>query len=220
MAYQWSSFGHPLFPAQRYMPTTPLSVYGYNGMDRPHLDLLWSTAFGYRFGLFTSAPLLLLALWLPGWLSRNKRLVGNLETWCIVAFTIGFFLFSSANQYGRLQFNTGVRYMVPVVPFLFLLVAGVLLRLPKVLSVVFAVVGTYWSWCLAMYRDVELGAGVFESVKRITLHGLQLPWLTTLERIGYVSPNTSALPLLLIAALMVSAVWIFGLQKAEPVNVV
>jgi hypothetical protein len=208
MAYQWSSFGHPLFPPQRYMPPTQYSVYGYNGMDRPHLDLLWETAFGMRFGLFTSAPLLLLALWVPGWLSSKRRLTANLETLFIVLFTILFFLFCAANQFGRLQFNSGVRYIVPVVPFLFLLCATVLIQLPRYLVTAISVVATYWSWCLAMYRDVELGAGVLEPVKQITLGGPKLPWITTLERLGYVSGPAAVLPLLFLTVLVLTGVWL------------
>lgn len=220
MAYQWASFGHPLYPAQRYMPATQLSVYGYNGMDRPHLDLLGETAFGVRFGLFTSAPLLLLALWIPGWLRRNKRLVGDLETWCIVAFTVLFFLFSSANQFGRLQFNSGVRYIVPVVPFLFLLVAGILVRLPKLIAVMIGIGTTYWSWCLAMYRDIELGLGVLEPFKHITLEGFRLPWLTTLERMGYVPGGASVVPLFVICAAIVWTLWSVGRQEHTPARTI
>jgi hypothetical protein len=196
------------------MPPTEFSVYGYNGMDRPHLDLLWDTAFGMRFGLFTSAPLLLLALWVPGWLDRRKRLVGNLETWCIVVFTVAFFLFCSANQFGRLQFNSGVRYIVPVVPFLFFLAASVLLRLPKVVAVLFGIVATYWSWCLAMYHDVEQGLGVLEPIRRITFEGFRLPWLQTLQKMGYVYEGASALPLLLVCAAIIWAFWNVGKQKS------
>ena len=213
MGYQWVCFGNPLYPAQRYMPATEFSHYGYNGMDRPHLDLLWQTAFDLRFGLFTSAPLLLLALWVPGWVKRNHRLIGNRETWCIVAFTVLLFLFSAANQFGRLQFNTGVRYIVPVVPFIFILVAGILLRLPKSVAIAIGIVGTYWSWCLAMYRDVELGHGVFESLRHITLEGLRLPWLTTLERMGYVAPGAAVLPVLVLMLAIVWTVWRIGQHK-------
>lgn len=218
MAYQGSSFGHPLYPAQRYMPPTELSVYGYNGMDRPHLDLLWDTAFGTRFGLFTSAPLMLLVFWVPGWM-KGRRLVGGLEAVCIVVFTILFFLFSASNQFGRLQFNTGVRYIVPVVPFLFLIVAGVLIQVPKVMATLIAVLSTYWSWCLAMYRDVELGTGVFESLKHITLEGFRLPWLTTLERMGYVPDHTSVIPLFVICGAVIWIIWSVGAQKKPATEV-
>ena len=213
MGYQWMAFGSPLSPAQRFMPPTAFSGYGYFGMDWPHLDLLWDTAFGSRFGLFTSAPLLLLALYIPGWLRADKRIVANRELWCIVVFSLLFFLFCAANQYGRLQFNSGVRYIVPTVPFLFLLVAGVLLRLPTGLAIFIGVVTAYWSWCLAMYRDVEQGLGVFETVKQITLNGFRLPWMTTLTKMGYLTEGASALPLLVLCSAIIWATWRIGSKR-------
>src|SRR5262245_8746616 len=83
LAYQWWCFGNPLYPAQRYMPAATYTHLGYVGMDWPHLDLLWATAFDMRFGLFTSAPLLLLALYAPAWFSERVRLVGAREALCI-----------------------------------------------------------------------------------------------------------------------------------------
>ena len=38
-----------------------------------------------------------------------------------------------------------------------------------------------------MYRDVEQGLGIFESPIHIALEGIRLPWLTTLEHLGYLS---------------------------------
>jgi hypothetical protein len=206
MAYQWMAFGNPFYPAQHYMPPATFTGYGYRGMDVPHLDLLWQTAFGIRFGLFTSAPLLLLALYAPGWFDSRLRIVGRREMFCIISFTLAFFLFCAANQYTRMQFNTGVRHIVPVVPFLFLLAAGVLRRLPKLVAVLIGILTTYWSWCLAMYRDVEQGLGVFESLKHITLEGFSFPWMVTLEKMGYVSA-ASAAPLLLLMSAIVCAIW-------------
>jgi hypothetical protein len=210
MGYQWLSFGNPFYPAQRYMPPTEFSRLGYNGMDWPHLDLLWETAFGMRFGLFTSAPLLLLALYPPAWFRPRPRLVGDRETWCILMFTLMFFLFSASNQFGRLQFNSGVRYIVPVTPFLFLLAASVLIRLPAVLAVLIGIVTAYWSWCLAMYRDVEQGLGVFESLIHISLEGFRLPWLTTLEHMGYLSREASEMPLLILLGMIIWTFWNVG----------
>jgi hypothetical protein len=212
VAYQWSAFGHPLLPAQRFMPATVLSRSGYHGMDWPQLDLLWSTAFGLRFGLFTSAPLLLLVFYFPAWKKRGAQILGNLEIAFILIFTVLFFLFCSANQFGRLQFNSGVRYIVPVVPFLFVIVARALLQLPRVVAVLIALVTTYWSWCLAMYRDVEQGMGVFESIKQITLSGFRLPWITTLEKMGYIQDGASVLPLF---ALSVAFIWVLWNVRAQ-----
>jgi hypothetical protein len=207
MAYQWSCFGNPFLPAQSYMPPTPYTAHGYRGMSLPSLDLLWETAFGIRFGLFTSAPLLLLALYIPGWFRRRALALGNRETWCIVGFSLLFLLFCAANQYGWMQFFNGVRYVVPVVPFLFLLVACVLVRIPARLAVLIGVVTAYWSWSLSMYRDVEFGLGVFESPIHITLEGFRLPWLTTIERMGYLPNGTSAIPLLVLCGVFLWVLW-------------
>lgn len=206
MAYQWHSFGNPFLPAQSYMPAATYTGHGYKGMDWPQIDLLWKTAFGMRYGLFTSAPLLVLALFIPAWFRPTISLVKGREMLFLAIICIGYFLFCSANQYGRMQFNSGVRHIVPVVPFLFLVVSGVLLRLPVWISVVLGIVCTYWSWCLAMYRDVEQGFGIFESIKNITLGGIRFPWLVTLEHMGYV-PGYLTIPVLISAALIVWMIW-------------
>jgi hypothetical protein len=69
------------------------------------------------------------------------------------------------------------------------------------------IIATYWSWCLAMYRDVEQGLGVFESLIHITLEGVRLPWLTTFEAMGYLPNGVFAAPLLLLVGLVLWALW-------------
>ena len=207
MGYQWRSFGNPFYPAQFYMPAATFTHLGYRGMGWPHLDLLWQTAFDMRFGLFISAPLLLLALYVPAWLHGRARLPGGRETGWILLFSLAFFLFTAANQYSRMQFNSGVRHVVPVIPFLFLVAAGVLVRMPTALSLIVGILTTYWSWSLAMYRDVEQGLGVFESIIHVTLEGFRLPWLMTLEHMGYVSNGASPLPLFLLAGAILWTLW-------------
>jgi hypothetical protein len=207
LGYQWAVFGHPLWPPQAYMPPATFTPYGYRGMDWPRLDLLWATAFDLRYGLFVSAPLLLAGLYVPGWRQRGGRLIGRPETIFVLAFCALFFLFAAANQYGRMQFNTGVRHIVPVSAFLFLLAAGVLRRMPPVAAALVGVLTTYWSWCLAMYRDVEQGVGVVESVIHVTLEGFRLPWHTTLVRLGYLPETASVLPVLGVAAAVLWALW-------------
>jgi len=214
LAYQWSSFGHPLYPAQSYMRPTRFSVHGHRGMTWPQPDLLWQLAFDLRFGLFTSAPILLLALYVPGWWRDDRRLLGRAEVWCAIALTGMIFLFTSANEFARLQFNSGVRHVVPVTPFLFLLAGEVLWRLPATLAVIVGAVATYWSWCLSMYRDVEQGWGVFESSIHITRGGPRFPWLTTVERMGYVDAGRLEIPLLLLMAAILLAIWRVGGRRS------
>ena len=198
MWYQWASFGHPIYPAQHYMPAVNFTDRGYSGFDWPSLDLLWRSAFGIKFGLFAFAPILVLALYVPGWFNPRIRIVGSREVAFILLFTAGFFIFGAANQYGYMQFNTGVRHMVPVTPFLFLLAA-----------VIIGVAATYWSWSLAMYREVgdNHPLGVIDAVARITLEGVRLPWLTTLEQLDYLPSGVFAAPLLLLLALVIWVVW-------------
>lgn len=209
LGYQWISFGHPLYPAQYYMPAATFTHLGYRGMDWPKLDLLWETAFSVRFGLFTSAPLLLLSLYVPAWF-RSQRSIAAPEFSFILTFSLLFFLFCVANQYGRMQFNTGVRHIVPVTPSLFLIAAGVLLRFPTGLAALVGIVGTYWSWCLAMYRDVEQGWGVLESVTHITFEGVRLPWLSTLTNMGYFSAAAPVFPVVVVVTAVLCAIWTAG----------
>jgi len=187
--YQWLVFGSPFYPAQHYMPETTYSSSGYRGMDWPQADLLWELAFGIRYGLFISAPFLFLALVPAAWTRAGVRLLDRWETLWIFFLSVAFILFTSANQFSRLQFNSGVRHMLPVVPFLFLIAAGQWLKLSQVLKWVTVIAGTYWSWCLAMYRDVEQGGGIFDSLIQVTAHGPRFPWLETAVNLGYAEPG-------------------------------
>ncbi len=217
VGYQWIAFGSPIYPAQHYMPPTPLSAYGYNGLGWPQADLLWDTAFGTRFGLFAFAPLLLLAISPRAWLDSRVRLVGPREAWLCGGLSLSLFLFAAGNEFGRLQFNSGVRYVVPAVPFLFLIAAGQLRQLPVWAAGFIGVIATYWSLCLAMYRNVEEGAGVFESLIHISTEGPRLPWLTTIEGLGYIS-HFWILPVLVLTGVVLWGIWAVNLGPACPVS--
>jgi hypothetical protein len=215
MGYQWHSFGNPIFPAQHYMLPATYTGHGYQGMDWPRFDLLWETSFGIRYGLFTSAPILILAFYFPAWLSGSTRVLKGREIAGVAIIAIGFFIFCSANQYGRMQFNSGVRHIVPVVPFLFLVVSGVIVRMPKTLAVIVSVFALYWSWCLSMYRDVEFGLGIFDAVKIVTTEGIRFPWLVTLEKMGYIPAGKMAVPLLLLTGILICLIWVIKRPKIK-----
>ena len=207
MAYQWFSFGHPFYPAQYYMPHTEFSQEGYHGMTLPKLHLLFETAFSKRYGLFTSAPILLLVFCMPFFRRNIVERIGGKQLLFILIYVCGFFLFCASNQFGYVQFNTGVRHIVPVTPFLFLIVAVVIIQMPKVPAVLFSVISLYWSWCLVMYRDVEFGLGIPESFIHITFGGFQLPWLSTLNRMGYFQNQPTVLPIFLICGAVIWVIW-------------
>src|SRR5215471_582251 len=60
--YQWKSFGHPFYPGQHWMPPVKWSDLGYQGYGVPQLELLVALAIDYRYGLFSSSPLMVLPL--------------------------------------------------------------------------------------------------------------------------------------------------------------
>lgn len=221
VGYQWLAFGHPFYPAQHYMPTTQYSGYGYQGMDWPQLDLLLENLINPRYGLLISAPLFFVAFYLPGWYNPRVRIIGRKETIFVLVLSLGMLIFTAANQFSRMQFNSGIRHVIPVVPFLYFIVAGVLLAMPRWLSVPFSALSLFWSWCLAMYRDVEQGKGVVESVLYILRHGVVLPWMTTLENLHLKPAWLSAGFVLSLALALIAFIWLVhfpGLRKQHSLS--
>src|SRR5688572_14938418 len=129
LGYQWAAFGNPFFPAQRYMPPTEFSVKGWYGFSVPSADLLLGNLFDLRYGLLAFCPLLAAAVSAPFFRDREDAPSSSQLAW-IFASVAGLYLFSSANQFANLQWNTGVRYMVPATPLLFLAAVPVLRRMP------------------------------------------------------------------------------------------
>ncbi|MGH9662060.1 MAG: hypothetical protein ACRD96_26160, partial [Bryobacteraceae bacterium] len=204
--YQWRSFGHPFFPGQHWMPPVEWIERGYQGVSGPQLELAIALLADYRFGLFVSCPLLLLALAAPwkGRLARPHLLFP------FAVFVLFWVFFSSVN-YTRLQYNTGVRYMVPAIPFLFLPVASVLAELPRGVAYLASAAALAQAWAMAMYRDVERGLGIVEPLLNVLLGGFQLPALTVLSRIGggteYFERGVSPLALFALAAAVIYGIW-------------
>lgn len=173
--YQYSSFGHPLFPAQHWMPATVAgNSLGYHGVSFPEPALLWESLFDLRYGLIPSAPLFVFAA-----AARRSR-----ESLFIAGLCVASWLFFASIYYSRLQFNTGIRYMALLFPFLFLSTAGVLVRLSRRAAFAVGGLSIAWAWCMAMYRDLERGWGVFEAAFNVLRHGPQLPAILVMQRMG------------------------------------
>ncbi len=176
LGYQWLAFGVPWFPAQRYMPATDLSVHGWNGVTLPSVDLLWRNLADPRYGLFAFCPLLLLAV-AAYWTWRRERDGARSSLVVTVVASLGLWVFSSANQFAALQWNTGVRYLVPLVPLLFLAAIPGWLAAPRWLRWTFAIPTLVVSFAVAMMRE-----DVPTSLALLMERGPVLPLLVVLEK--------------------------------------
>ena len=150
-AYQWTAFGSPWRPAQFLMPETTYSGRGVRGMSWPAADLFAANLFDLRFGLFAFCPLLLLGIPGSGW--RRRRGCPARRRRCSRPRRLTFLLFCSANQFARMQWNTGVRYLLPMVPFLMLGVVVVLERVSVRARYALAAAAFAQSWAIAMVRE-------------------------------------------------------------------
>lgn len=173
---QWAMYGHPLYPGQHWMPEQNVYVNaGVRGWTLPDPELFLMSLFDPSFGMYTWGPVLLLAL-IPVWRYRSDTLVlPRFERRWLVAAWIVFLLFASANQYSRLQFNSGFRYLVPLVPFLVLAISDHWIRLGPRVRWAIAAAAVVGSWVLTVYREP-----VGKSWQLLVAEGPQLPWYRVL----------------------------------------
>ncbi|MBV8841600.1 MAG: hypothetical protein JO307_02210 [Bryobacterales bacterium] len=210
--YQFESFGNPFFPGQHWMPPVEWIDVGYQGFTYPQPDLLRILLFDYRFGLFTTCPLMLLGLLGPWWNRRAKHPIPTRELLLISLVPVGLWLFCGGISYVRLQYNNGLRYLAPLLPYLFISVTLVLTKIPRRWAYLIAILAVAQAWSMAMYRDVERGFGVLDPIVHVFIGGLQLPALTVISRMKdqfgeYVGNGVSPLPVFALVAAIICAIW-------------
>ena len=220
--YQWASFGNPFLPGQNWMPPVEWIDQGYQGFTLPQADILAHLLADYRYGLFTTCPLLLLALAAPFLNRRAGRCIPTRELAVTLLIPASLWLFCGGISYTRLQFNTGLRYLAPVLPFLFVPAALTLARLPRQFAGFLAVFAVAQAWSMAMYRDVERGLGLLDPVLHVFSGGFQLPILSNLSRMSgqygdYTAGGASPLPIFVLAAALLWVLWRGG-RSAAPVS--
>ncbi len=194
------------------MPPVEWIELGYRGYGWPKLDLLRSLAFDYRYGLFASSPLVLLALAAPFINRGSRRVLGGCEMATLLGLSLGLCIFFSGSNYTRLQFNTGIRYLSPLLPVLFIPAAIALLRLPRFAIYVIGIFSFTESWCLAMHRDVESNLGLLNPMLHVFIGGFELPALTTISNMSQygnflTNGAASPLPLFVLTTAFLFAVW-------------
>lgn len=219
LAYQAWAFGHPLLPAQHYMPATQYSGQGWNGFAWPALDLLAQNLLDPRFGLLAFGPLLGLAFAQPLLGNGGRSRIRPPERALALGLFFALLVFASANQYARLQWNTGFRMLAPAVPLLFVLCADVLTQLPRRIAIALVGLAAAHSWCLAMVR-----ADAIASIATVLTSGPRLPWLTSVWRAGgsylplapgQLSPSLLAAPFLALGAALLVWIWTRGWPEGQ-----
>ena len=209
--YQWKSFGHPFLPGQHWMPPVRWSELGYQGYGLPQLDILIALAIDHRFGIFTSCPLFLPALAYPFLRRRFRHDLPATEAAVAFLLFLGFWVFFGGSNYTRLQYNTGIRYLAPTFPFLFLPSAVVLVWLPSMGAYFLSLLTLLINISLAMVREVERALGVLDPVLRTLVGGFMLPALHTLSLMQEFAPlarrQVSPLPLFVLAGAIVYGIW-------------
>jgi hypothetical protein len=218
---QWAMFGHPFYPAQHWMPDqNEYAVQGLRGMSWPAPDLVLQNLFHPGFGLFAWAPILALACLPWRGVQGAARFLERRDRRFIVLAALALLVFSSANQYARLQWNSGFRYLLPLVPLLMLRVAGPWSTLGRAWRVGLGAGVVVHAWVLVVFRDP-----VLTSWQLFLAEGPQLPWYRV---VSLTSPPGSPwlgtwwVPslVLILTVLGASAVWRIGarLERAHAVD--
>jgi hypothetical protein len=241
LATQWAMYGNAFTPGQFVMPHQNDYVdLGVRGIGFPSLEVFTKNLISPSWGLLPFAPLLAIAF-IRLERRRDEQLIfPRRERLWSALLVLAFMLFCAANWYSLLQFNTGFRYLLPVVPFLFLAASDRLAKWPsKRLALVTAVVLVH-AVVLCMMREVSdtendlrklavaqgtssmqvpgywhamlTHTAVPASWIRLFEDGPQLPWLTVLRQ---TSPKNELLasPLVPLALMLACALAIAAIWK-------
>lgn len=208
---QWAMYGNPFLPGQYWMPDQNIyTTEGLRGFTWPDGELLLQNLFHPGFSMYVWGPVLLVALVPVAWYSRESLVLPYRERWFVVAMYAAILLFCSVNQYARLQWNSGFRYLVPLVPLLVLALADHWIRLPKSVRIGVTGLAVLHSWVLTVFREP-----VPRSWQLFLTEGPQLPWFRVLSMTA--SPDSPYLghwwvPAILLAGTMALAltIWAVG----------
>jgi hypothetical protein len=200
--YQAWAFGAPSRPSQYYMSPTAPTSRGYRGFDWPSPALLWANFFDWRFGLFTSCPLLMLAFAAP-FMTRVRYRIPRREMWILLAYFALFVLFCSANQYSWLQTSTGFRYLVPVVPALALLAVQAGQALPRPVQWLLSGAALAQSVIIAAAHQSDIRLAASSLVR----NRFELPWMIRLDAAGLPVNWLWPVVTFLVLGLAVALIW-------------
>ena len=217
---QWAMFENPFLPGQYWMPdvtTTegyhfhnPYSESGFRGFTWPALDLYFLNLFDPSYGMYAYGPILAMGLIPTFFYTRTELILPRPERRLVAILFILFLTFCAANQYSRIQFNSGFRYMLPLVPLIYLSLCDHLVRISKRWLIVIVVPVLLHSWIITMVRE-----SISESYYRIFTEGIQLPWLAVLRATvpaNHPVLGSSLLPIIIITftLFLILFIWNIG----------
>lgn len=227
---QWAMYGDPFLPGQFWMPDeVNYATEGWRGMNLPDPEIYWLSLFGGDYGLYAFAPFLILGL-VParfafgGRVDDSELILPLTERRFVALFFFVFLTFCAMNQYSRMQWNTGFRYLLPLVPFVFLQAADHLARMKTRTLVLISVPSLVHGWVLSMHRYIpgdrldpanDWANTVVGSWQLFLERGVDFPWLNVVRStpsIRFPLYDSPALPYLIlgVAGLLVFAVWHIG----------
>ena len=189
---QYLMYGHPFFPGQMYQQENAYTGEGVRGMTLPNVEVFVRNLFDGSFGLVPFAPLLALAFVPRRWFlgrDADDAFIGRRERGYLWAFIWIFMLFCAMNRFSLLQFNTGFRYFMPIVPFLFLFVVDRVRAWPvrRLWAVAVVVIAHTWVLCMSRftqpapeYHDIPV---VLANWREILTEGPKLPWMKILREV-------------------------------------
>ena len=211
LLYQLNAFGNPLLPPQHYMAPTAPTAQGYRGFDWPSPALAWANFFHPEFGLFAYCPLLAMGLAAPFVRNITHR-IPKPEMMAMLAYFVTFVIFCAANQYSWLQWATGFRYLVPIVPMLFLLAMQTLQALPACLRWTLAAASLIESGASALTRHHHVGTAFLDAFQ----NPLRIHWIERMVSMG-VMPEWSGWGNLFAGGIIVLlvSVWLPFLRRGS-----
>jgi hypothetical protein len=204
---QWAMYGNPFLPGQYWMPDQNVyTTAGMRGFTWPAWDLLLQNLFHPGFGMYVWGPILLLAL-IPAAYPKDRLVLPARERWFVIACYAVLLIFCSMNQYARLQWNSGFRYLVPLVPLLVLALSDHWIRMPAWARASLAGAAGLHAWVLTVFREP-----VPQSWHLFLTEGPQLPWFRVFRMTsppGSLGAGAWLIPAGLLVATLAVCLWIW-----------
>jgi len=216
MAYNTAVFGSPLELGYGHSELwTEQHHTGFMSLTQPHWGAIWGITFSPFRGLFVLSPLLLLAV--PGFVLWCRSGEHRPEFWIALASVLAMFLFNSSSVMWWGGFAVGPRYLLPMLPILFVFREWQNRVWVRVLSIVL------FAWSLIATWGLTLAEQAFPPD---TLRNPLVEYAWPNWQMGNIARNLgmflhlpgviSLLPLLVGVTVLLAALWFLSHRELVP----